>query len=303
MTTNMNDGSGCVPYLRTDLNLGSIAALPDFSTGPRGDRDDVFAALRAAGYRGIQVMGEQLGSLAPEGLRLTASGRVGGPDDAAALAVRHKAAGCDATTVHVGTGLESDDDIDRLVSSIVEASEKFSYPIYVETHRATVTQDMRRTVDLVSRIPEVRFNGDFSHWYTGLEMTYGNFEAKLDFIAPVLERVRFMHGRIGNSCCMQVDIGSGEDRPHVEHFKAIWTRAMAGFLKDARPGDYFCFAPELLPAHIDLGAQRITLNYARLFPGPDGGLREEGDRWQQAAVLTSIAKTCWEAAQDRLQAA
>jgi hypothetical protein len=35
--------------------------------------------------------------------------------------------------------------------------------IYVETHRATATQDVRRTVDLVSRISEVRFNGDFSH--------------------------------------------------------------------------------------------------------------------------------------------
>lgn len=303
MTANMNDGSEATPYLRTDLNLVSIAALPDFSTGPRHGRDDVFAVLKAAGYRGVQVLGDQLPHISPDGLRLTATGRVDAPGDAAKLAAAHKGAGCDATTVHVGSGLESDDEMDRLVSAVVDASEKFSYPIYIETHRATITQDMRRTVDLVSRIPEVRFNGDFSHWYTGLEMTYGNFEGKLAFIAPVLDRVRFMHGRIGNSCCMQVDIGNGEDEPHVGHFRAIWTRAMAGFLRDARPGDYFCFAPELLPAHIDFGAHRIRLNYARLFPGPDGVLREEGDRWQQAAVLTDIARSCWEAASAEARAA
>lgn len=296
MIRNTNDGRARAPYLRTDLNLGSIANLPDFSTGPRGGGDGTFAALKAAGYAGIQVVGAQLGHIVPDGLALTASGRIDRPADAAKLAREHKDAGCDCSTVHVGSGLESDAEIDRLISSIIEASETFDYPIYVETHRATVTQDMRRTVDLVSRLPEIRFNGDFSHWYTGQEMTYGNFEAKLDFIAPVLERVRFMHGRIGNSSCMQVDIGDGANRPHVDHFRMFWTRAMAGFLKTAKPGDYLCFAPELLPAHIDVGAHRIVMNYARLFPGPDGELREEGDRWQQAGVLTKIARECWKAA-------
>jgi hypothetical protein len=296
MIRNTNDGSSRAPYLRTDLNLGSIVGLPDFSRGPRGPRDEIFTAIGKAGYAGVQVVGGEARHGIPAGLALTASGRVDAPAEAARLARAHKNAGFDCSTVHVGNGLENDAEIDRLISSIVEASEKFDYPIYVETHRATVTQDMRRTVDFVARLPEVRFNGDFSHWYTGQEMTYGNFEAKLDFISPVLERVRFLHGRIGNSACMQVDIGDGTDRPHVDHFKQIWTRAMSGFLETAQPGDYLCFAPELLPAHVDIGTRRIVMNYARLFPSPNGGLREESDRWEQAGVLTRLARECWEAA-------
>jgi len=123
--------------------------------------------------------------------------------------------------------------------------EKHQFPIFVETHRATMTQDIYRTVKWVERNPEIRFNGDFSHYYTGHEMIYGDFEKKLDFLAPVLERVRFIHGRIGDSCCMQIEVTDLE-ATHVKHFREFWIRSFVGFLKTARPGDYFCFAPELL---------------------------------------------------------
>ena len=50
--------------------------------------------------------------------------------------------------------------------------------------------------ELTKRFPEIRFNADFSHYYCGQEMVYGDFEAKLDFMAPIFERVGFIHGRI-----------------------------------------------------------------------------------------------------------
>ena len=99
--------------------------------------------------------------------------------------------------------------------------------------------------------------------------------------------MRFLHGRIGNPGCMQVDIGDGEGQPNVDHFRDLWTRAMAGFLRDAEPGDYLVFAPELLGA---------SNHYARTFPGPDGQPCEESDRWEQAQVYTRIARTCFDAA-------
>ena len=84
----------------------------------------------------------------------------------------------------------------RLIESVLDGSEKHWLPIYAEMHRATIFQDNWRTVQFVRRFPELRFNGDFSHWYTGSEMAYGGFENKLRFIAPVLERIRFVHGCI-----------------------------------------------------------------------------------------------------------
>ncbi len=198
-------------------------------------------------------------------------------------------------TILLGTGVQDDDTAHRLVEEVLNASTTAGIPLYVETHRATVTQDLWRTVRLVERFPELRFNGDFSHWYTGHEMTFGDFDAKVELLAPVLERVRYLHGRIGTPGCIQVDVGDGhaEAVPSVSHFQTLWTRAFAGFLANAADDPVpaaelrIGFAPELLPPE---------LGYARIVPGPDGQPREEGDRWAQAHVLTNIAEECFAAA-------
>jgi hypothetical protein len=286
---NTNDGTSAAPYLRTDLNMGTLSELPPSSTGPRGDDETVLRAVRAAGYRGIQGGNRDVARRL--GLRWCGGGRINAPAEAEPLAVVLKQAGADAASVHVGWGMESDEEIDRLVEAIIAASDKHGVPIYIETHRATITQDIWRTVRLVDRHPGVRFNADFSHWYTGLEMPYGDIKAKFDFLQPVFERVRFLHGRIGNPSHMQVDVKDGAGLTFVDHFREMWTRSFVGFLRSAKPGDYISFNPELLCARI---------HYARLFPTKDGGLDEETDRWQQALVLTRIASECFAEAQLRV---
>lgn len=149
---------------------------------------------------------------------------------------------------------------------------------------------MWRTVELTKRFPEIRFNGDFSHWYTGQEMVYGGIENKWEFIQPVFDRVRFMHGRIGNPGNIQVDVGDGQGQSYVDHFKEMWTRAFQGFLRSADTGDYICFAVELLQADIF---------YARTFRNSQGVTQEEGDRWQQALLYKELAAACWEEALKR----
>jgi len=175
---------------------------------------------------------------------------------------------------------------------VLSASERHDIPFYVETHRATITQDMWRTVQWVTKFPELRFNGDFSHWYTGQEMWNGGIERKWEFLAPVFERVRFLHGRIGTAGAIQVDVGDGGNGVHVDHFREMWTRAFAGFLKSATPGDYIVFSPELLEP---------AIWYARTITDADGTEREECDRWEQSRVLTRIAQECFDAAKQRLE--
>jgi hypothetical protein len=122
-------------------------------------------------------------------------------------------------------------------------------------------------------------------------MVYGGIENKWDFIQPVFDRVRFMHGRIGNPGCIQVDVTNNENLSYVEHFKHMWIRSFKGFLKSAQLGDYICFTVELLKADIF---------YARTIIAPDGNEQEEGDRWQQALLYKEIIQQCWEAAQKEL---
>ena len=283
---NTNDGTSRAPTLRRDINLNSLRGLPVTSSGPRGDDRALYEATKAAGFEGIQKGDPAL--CRELGLGYTWSVRLNAVGEALPVAQWACDSGYECSTVHLAWGIEPDDEVDRLVEDVLNASVRTGLPIYVETHRATITQDMWRTVRLVERFPELRFNGDFSHWYTGHEMTYGDFESKLAFIQPVLERVRFIHGRIGTPGCIQVDIGDGRDRPHVEHFRQFWTRAFAGFLATAQPGDTLCFTSELLGPE---------LSYARTFPNASGEMVEEGDRWQQAILLTEIAAECFAAAQ------
>jgi len=184
--------------------------------------------------------------------------------------------------------MESDTEMDILVQYVLDCSKKIDMPIYIETHRATITQDLFRTVELTKRFPEVRFNGDFSHWYTGQEMVYGGIENKWNFIQPVFDRVRFMHGRIGNPGCIQVDVKNDKNLEYVNHFKEMWKRSFLGFLKTAQLGDYICFTIELLKADIF---------YARTIPTKDSE-KEEGDRWQQALLYKEIVQECWESAKN-----
>ena len=292
MTPNTNDGTQAAPYLRCDMSLGTMVELPVFSPAAdfaRKSTEEQYMQLKQSGFQGAQ--GGDVKLLRKLGMGATGGGRINKGGEAAEFAKRWVDEGLDCATVHVGWGMEDENELLGLAEEILRATEEFKFPIYIETHRATITQDQWRTVQMLKRFPGLRINGDFSHWYTGLEMVYGNWEQKLSFIEPVFERVRFIHGRIGNSGCMQVDIGDGTNRPHVEHFKELWTRSFMGFLRSAKPGDFICFAPELLVPRI---------NYARVFPNEKGELIEEGDRWTQALLYMKIARECFVEAQARL---
>ena len=246
-------------------------------------------AIRDAGYDGIQLIEPLELPLRDEarahGLGVCGSGRVNQPPDAYRLAEEAQRAGLECLTLHVGWGYEAQDEAATLIEAVLDASAKHSMPLYVETHRATIFQDIWRTVHFIHQFPQLQFNGDFSHWYTGLEMVYGGFETKLAFIQPVIERVHFLHGRIGNPGCMQVDIGDLERSsklPCVQHFRTLWKQVFTAFLWRSSPGQSFCFAAELLAPHI---------YYAREFNN-----REESDRWQQSLVLTQIARECFDEA-------
>ena len=274
------------PQLKNFMNTGTIACLPEWSTVPTGTPDELYEGLCRHGIEGLQ--GGDPERCRKHGLLFAGSARINLPEEALPAAEAELAAGAIGATCHVGWGMEDDSRIDDLVQAILEASASTGLPIHIETHRATIFQDMYRTVKAIQRNPEITINGDFSHWYTGLEMPYGDWEEKLTFIQPVFDRVGFIHGRIGNSSHMQLGIEG--DEVHVDHFRDFWTRSMHAFRAQATPGCILPFAPEILPG---------TINYAREFM-VNGELREESDRWQQALLYFDIAAECWSKAGNRV---
>ena len=286
---NTTDHSTRAPALRCYINAGNVDTLPTYSTGPRGELRTKLAAIKAAGFEGVQ--GYDPKSCREFGLGCAGGGRYNQVADVALSVKQMKAEGFECGTVHVAWGHESDAEVDALVREICTVSAGEDFPIYIETHRATITQDTWRTVKMVERNPDVRFNADFSHWYTGLEMPYGDLSAKFDFLQPVFDRVRFFHGRMGNSSHIQLPLAEPSMPKAVEHFREMWTRSMAGFLRSAKAGDYIVFAPELLHPEI---------NYARTFVNASGQRVEESDRWTEALLYATIARECFAQAQQRV---
>lgn len=295
MTRLLNDGSKSAPTLRVYINLANLNDLPAWSSWREGDARQRDEQLRADGFEGVQLTDDAPPS-AGAVLPFCGLDRINAPSESDAVFARHKSRGDRCITLHVGWGIEDDDAVDRLVESVLRASEKHALPAYIETHRATITQDIWRTVQIAKRFPEVRFNADFSHYYCGQEMVYGDWEQKLAFMQPIFDRTGFMHGRIASPGSMQVPIGSDlSQRPlqahggadYLQHFRDLWTRAMAGFLKLAKPGNELIFAPELLTGKI---------YYARMFPDASGTLREESDRYAEAKSLAQLARECFEQA-------
>jgi hypothetical protein len=274
-----NDGTQAAPRLLPLINMGNLAHLPAWSQAPKEDDDHLPQKLRDAGFGGIQ------GGITPAytalGMTVATGGRINKPGEIAPLAALWKKEGYACATLHVGWGHEDDALVDTLVREIIAAGRNEALPIFIETHRATITQDTWRTVRMIERNPDVRINADFSHWYTGLEMVYGDWAEKLDFLAPVFERVRFFHGRIGNSGAIQMPLSHPSMPAAIAHFRELWTRSFAGFLASAKPGDWIGFAPELLFPHI---------NYAPTWPTPRGTWDEASDRWLEAQQLLGLAR-------------
>lgn len=271
------------PRLVRHFVHGNLWALPDWSVAPRGEAGQL-AALGEAGVQAIQLsdFGEP-----PDAMAHARIARIDAPGDADAVARRHRGEGAALTTLHVGTGMETDAEADALIGATLEASARHGYPMYVETHRATVTQDPRRTLDLIARFPELRINADLSHWYTGGEMRYGDFAARLDALTPVFERVRYMHGRIGTPGLIQAALtGPDDERQFVADFREMWRRCAAGFLATAEPGERLLFAPELLPHDATLPDPIGHHTFYYALEDEAGG--ELSDRWVQAFWLFEI---------------
>ncbi|MEO6922907.1 MAG: hypothetical protein ABI142_03715 [Bryocella sp.] len=284
-----NDGTQSAPSLRLYMSMYAIHAMPQFAGH---SSEQKLEAIQQAGYHGVQFNGgtkEEHAYARSLRLGIAESGRINKPEESDAFAANFASLGCECATVHLGWGFENEAEGNRLIQSVLDAAAKHNLPIYPETHRATLFENMWRTLQFASHFPDLSFNADYSHWYTGSEMVYGEVGWKFDLLEPIFSRTRFMHRRISDPGCIQVPVLSkDDDRSFVEHFRDMWTRSFRGFLQAAKPGDYFCFSPEVLQPDIF---------YSRTTPGPNGEQIEVSDRWQQSLLLNQIALACFAAAQ------
>lgn len=260
--------------LRRDFCLGGLANLPMTSLGWRSDRAAQLEMLRDYGYVGV-VHWEGWAEIRRAGLIPCGMAGMRAPAEAIEIARRHQGEGLDFTTLHVGTGFESDAAMDALAAAVLEASSRTGYALHIETHRATMTQDIRRTLDLVQRFPELPLTLDFSHWYSGHELTYGGeFAERLAALDPIFSNVRSIQLRFGSPGRIQMPLDA------VTPWVADHLRALERcFARLAGQSVQLSCAPELLSACTADGRQ---IGY--------GEAEEQTDRFADAMALSELAE-------------
>src|ERR1700722_4111649 len=112
MIPRLNDGTTRQPYLRTDLNEGTLTDLPDFSIFPQATGEARYAAIKEAGFAGVQ--GGDANTCRRLGLGISTGGRINAVGEIDPLAAQWKSQGYECATLHVAWGFENDDVVNAL---------------------------------------------------------------------------------------------------------------------------------------------------------------------------------------------
>jgi len=292
MIERFNDGSQNAPRLRVGQTLWGMIGLPLNCTqdgAPEWTLDEKFARCRAAGFESVECWlddsneREVKDALDRTGLRLVLGHRPFSVDDVRQTIDRAVRLNADFVFAQPASAYTPLDEVIQIVRQGRKMASDAGLGFWVETHRNNYTENLRQTIELIQAVPEIRITADLSHFVVVGEFYGWKEEGAAEKMAPVLERVSHMHGRISDGEAVQVDASDGSGQA-AQFFVELWSVAMEHWLSAAQPGDIFPFSSELGPPR-----------YAATLP--DG--REYSDRWEQSLLMKKLAEKAWEKASSK----
>ena len=281
-----NDGSQDAPKLRVGHSLWSLIKLPmncDFDGAAEWTMDEKFARVKAAGFDHVECWFDGSNddaiaqALRRHDLRLVTGHRPFSVADSHTTIELASRLGADFVFAQPASASTPIDEVVEIVREGRKIAADLGLSYCVEVHRGTFTETISQTLQLIERVPEVRFTADLSHFVVVGEFYGWEDEGAVEKMRPILERTSHAHGRISNGEQVQVDVGDGTNDT-AQFFVRLWTEMMKNWKQGAGPGDVFPFSSELGPPRY-----AITL--------PDG--REFSDRWQQSLVMKKLAEQAW----------
>lgn len=143
------------------------------------------------------------------------------------------------------------DEAINLLKEVVEYGKAQGVKVYIETHRASITQDLLRTCEYVAAIEDMELTIDLSHYILAGEFTIEN----LDFYGEALEshfdvllsKMGAMHLRFSNGEQIQLPMNR-LDNIHIDYFTKWWSKGLSIAVDK-------CSKNEHVPVVIELGPE------------------------------------------------
>ena len=166
------------------------------------------------------------------------------------------------------------------VQAWLEMGEKAGIPVYLETHRLTVTNDVVFTLDLMDLIPEMEMVADLSHIVVAREFPVPVDKMHNGWIDRILQRTASMQGRISSREQIQVPLGYPQHEYWETQYADWWKQGFQYWRARNDNNAVMNFLCELGPPP-----------YA--ITGKDG--YELSDRWQEGLLIKDRVKKIWHA--------
>ncbi|MET9615437.1 sugar phosphate isomerase/epimerase family protein [Kitasatospora indigofera] len=244
--------------------------LSTASTVPLGLR---LRQIAEAGFDGVQTVpprpadrGRFNELVGEAGLEVSGCCGITETQAAEPLFERAAAAGMISLNAQVDGYWRDDDWQDARVCELLDLSERYRLPFFLETHRHRLTQDVRRTLALVDRHPTLALCGDFSHWTVASELRAPWPDEWREALRSLAGRCGEIHARLNDGQRVQDPLELVPPAQQDEFFD-LWRTACAQW-----HGPRFLATTELLPGSIG-------------YDSTDLAGRPVGDIWQDSRQL------------------